>query len=298
MVLAYFGPEGTFTEQAARAFATPDGELRPLDTIVEALEAVRAGTVDSACVPVENSVEGSVPATMDALAVGDPLVAVAEHVLPIRFAVLTRPGSGPIETVASHPHALAQVAGWLDEHLPGARRVAASSTAGAAVGVLEGQYDAAVCAGVAAQHYPLEVYADDIADVRDAVTRFLLVRRPGVPPEPTGCDRTSVVAVTDDRAGSLSELLVELAVREVNLTRLEARPTRARLGEYRFFLDFDGHVNQRRIGEALTALHRRTRVLRFLGSFPKADGRPPGTTEEGFTEAADWLTAVRTGESA
>lgn len=298
MVLAYFGPEGTFTEQAARALAAPDDELRPLGTIVEALDAVRAGTVDAACVPVENSVEGSVPATMDSLAVGEPLVAVAEHVLPIRFAVLTRPDAGAVETVASHPHALAQVAGWLDEHLPDARRVAASSTAGAAVGVRAGQYDAAVCAQVAAQHYPLEVYAEDIADVRDAVTRFLRVRRPGVPPEPTGRDRTSVVAVTDDRAGSLSELLVELAVREVNLTRLEARPTRARLGEYRFFLDFDGHVAQRQIGEALTALHRRTLVLRFLGSFPKADGRPPGTTEEAFTEAADWLAAVRTGESA
>lgn len=298
MTLAYLGPQGTFSEQAARALAAGDEPLTPFPTVPAALDAVRAGTAEAACVPVENSVEGAVPATMDALVLGDPLIAVAEHVLPIRFAVLTRPDTEHIDTVASHPHALAQVSTWLDEHLPHARRVAASSTAAAAVGVHDGDYDAAVTTRLAAEHYPLSVYADDIADIRDAQTRFLRVRRPGWIPEPTGCDRTSVVATTEDRAGSLSELLVELAVREVNLTRLDARPTRVRLGEYRFYLDFDGHVAERHIGEALTALYRRTHDLRFLGSFPKADGRPTGTTEEAFAEAGEWLAAVRTGERA
>lgn len=298
MELAYFGPEGTFTEQAARAFAVPEARLRASDTIPAALDAVRAGTAEYACVPVENSVEGTVPATMDALAPGDPLVTVAEQVLPIRFAVLTRPDVEHIETVASHPHALAQVAGWLDEHLPKASRVAAGSTASAAVAVRDGQYDAAVCAPVAAEHYPLRVHANDIADVRDAVTRFLLVRRPGQVPRPSGNDRTSVVAVTDDRPGSLSELLVELAVRDVNLTRLDARPTKARLGEYRFYLDFDGHIAEERIGEAMAALYRRTRSLTFLGSFPKAEDGGTGTTETVFSEATEWLAAVRTGERA
>ncbi|WP_197285004.1 prephenate dehydratase [Sciscionella sediminilitoris] len=298
MDLVYFGPQGTFTEQAARALA-PDGvTLRPAETIPAALDQVRAGAAEYACVPVENSVEGAVPATMDALAAEQPVVAVAEHVLPIRFTVLTRDDNGPIETVASHPHALAQVSAWLDEHLPGARRIVESSTAAAAVAVAEGRYDAAVCAPVVTQHQPLHVYAEDVADVRDALTRFLLVRKPGTLPEPSGCDRTSVVAVTENRPGSLSELLVELAVRDVNLTRLDARPTRVALGEYRFYLDFDGHIAQRHIGEAVAALYRRTRSLTFLGSYPKADDRPTGTTEAVFGAAAEWLAAIRAGERA
>lgn len=298
-VIAYFGPQGTFTEQAAIALADDGAELRPLPTVPATLDAVRAGEADAGCVPVENSVEGAVPATMDALAAGNPLVTVAETVLPIRFAVLTRPGTERIETVASHPHALAQVRDWLADRLPTVRQVATSSTAAAAVAVMDGEFDAAVTAEVAAQHYPLDTYATDVADVRDALTRFLLVRRPGPLPEPTGADRTSVIAVTDDRPGSLSELLVELAVRGVNLTRLEARPTRARLGEYRFYLDFEGHVAQQNIGEALTALYRRCTSVRFLGSFPRANGTAAlPSSEAEFSTAAAWLAAIRKGETA
>jgi prephenate dehydratase len=301
-VIAYFGPAGTFTEQAARTFAAPGDELVAMDTVPAALAAARAGTVDAACVPVENSVEGAVPATMDSLADATALVAVGEAVLPIRFAVLVRPGTETIHTVASHPHALAQVKTWLQANLPDAQTLASNSTAGAAVQVVNGEFDAAVTAEVAAEHYPLEVYAGDVADVRDALTRFLLLRRPGALPEPTGADRTSVIAEAVDKPGSLSELLVELAVRGVNLMRIEARPTRLRLGEYRFYLDFDGHINEQRIGDALAALHRRCSSVRFLGSYPKASGPPQpataGTTEKDFTDANAWLAAVRKGESA
>lgn len=118
--IAYFGPEGTFTEQAARRLAT-GAELIPVETIPLAFSAVRKGEVAAACVPVENSVEGAVPATLDGLAEQEPLVAVAEALLPVRFSVLTRPDAGEIRTVASHPHALAQVRLWLDANLPGAR---------------------------------------------------------------------------------------------------------------------------------------------------------------------------------
>lgn len=303
--IAYFGPEGTFTEQAARHLVDVVGdELVPLDTVPAALAAVRTGDVDAACVPVENSVEGAVTATMDALVDGDPLIVMAEFVLPIRFSVLVRPGTAAadVTTVASHPHALAQVRGWLGVNLPAARQVAATSTAAAAVAVAAGQFDAAVTAPVAASHYPLAVLAGDVADVPDAATRFLLLRRPGVLPDPTGADRTSLVAITADRTGALADLLVELAERGINLTRIESRPTKGRLGEYRFYFDVDGHIAEARLGDAVAALRRRCTSVRFLGSYPKADGHPttpaPGTTDDDFRAAADWVAALREGRQA
>lgn len=300
--ISYLGPEGTFTEQAARALVEPNAELLPASSVRLALSAVRDGSVDAACVPVENSVEGSVPATLDALSEDEPLVAVAESVLPVRFSVLVMPGTDAtsVRTVASHPHALAQVQGWLAEHLPSARTAATTSTAAAAVAVLSRQYDAAVTAPVAVTRYPpLEALATDIADVPDAVTRFLLVRRPGVAPEPTGADRTSLVAVTAHRVGALSEVLTELALRGINLTRIESRPIKGRFGEYRFFLDIEGHIADGRVGHALSALRRRCGHVRFLGSYPRADGVVatvlPGASNGHFTAADEWVAAVREG---
>ncbi|WP_326567580.1 prephenate dehydratase [Amycolatopsis rhabdoformis] len=298
--IAYFGPQGTFTEQAARALA-PGEDLTPYETVRLALQAVREGVADAACVPIENSVEGVVPTTLDGLSAGEPLVAVAETILPIHFSVLTRPGGGEIRTVASHPHALAQVREWLEANLPGATVVASSSTASAAVGVLEGQYDAAVSAPVAIEHYALEELATGVADVPDAQTRFLLCRRPGELPAPTGADRTSIVAAAVNRTGTLSELLAELASRSINLTRLDARPTRNNFGEYRFFIDFEGHVAEPRIVDAMTALRRRCH-LRFLGSHPRADAVAatiePGAGNQDFVDAQAWVDAVLKGEGA
>jgi len=296
--IAYFGPQGTFTEQAARVLARGE-ELIPAETVRLALAAVRAGEADYACVPVENSVEGSVPATLDGLSESTPLVAVAEAILPVHFSVLKRPGDQEIRTVASHPHALAQVREWLEANLPGAKPVASSSTSAAAVGVLEGDFDAAVCAPVAIEHYPLEVVATEVADVSDAATRFLLVRPPGELPAPTGADRTSVVAAAANRTGTLAERLTELATRSINLTRLDARPTRNNFDEYRFFIDFEGHIAEPRILDALTALRRHCRHLRFLGSHPRADGVratvEPGATNDDFIDAAAWAEAVSKG---
>jgi prephenate dehydratase len=297
--IAYLGPQGTFAEQAALAYGGGH-ELVPVPTVPAALRAVRAGEADLACVPVENSVEGAVGPTMDGLAVGDPLLAVAEIVLPVGFSVLVRPGTAAadVRTVASHPHALAQVQGWLEEHLPNARPLAATSTAAAAVGVRDGDFDAAVTAPVAASHYPLHELATGVADVADAVTRFFVLSPPGRIPEPTGADRTSVVMVAQaDRTGVLAELLTELAVRGINLSRIESRPIKGRLGEYRFYLDMDGHMAEPRVGDALAALHRRCRELRFLGSYPKADGVPSSVAEGNapadYAAAADWLNRLR-----
>ncbi|SDW24381.1 prephenate dehydratase [Saccharopolyspora shandongensis] len=304
--IAYLGPPGTFTEQATRQLTGGfEAELVPFETVPLALAAVRAGDVLAAGVPVENSVEGSVPATLDTLTTDDPLVAVQEAVLPVQFDLLARPGLAlsEIGTVASHPHALAQVRGWLAENLPGASVHAASSTAAGAAAAASGEFDAAISAPVAIEHYPSLVrLAGGVADVRDAVTRFLLVRRPGALPEPTGADRTSVCAVISDEVGTLADLLAELSLRGINLSRIESRPLRERFGEYRFFLDFDGHVADARIGDALTALHRRCSTVWFLGSYPKADRSPagvrPSASEQAFEVAAKWLDDVRAGRLA
>ncbi|MGW0519839.1 prephenate dehydratase [Crossiella sp. NPDC003009] len=303
--IAYLGPERTFTEQATRRLFDPAAhELVPATTVAAALESVRLDKVEAAVVPVENSVEGSVPPTLDGLALGSPLVAVAETVLPVRFSVLVRPGTtaADIRTVTSHPHALAQVREWLAANLPGAAELATTSTAAAAVAVAQGSADAAITAPIAAEGSALTALATDIGDVADAVTRFLLVRKPGPLPEPTGNDRTSIVVVTENRPGSLSAVLVELALRGIDLCRIESRPTREKLGVYRFFLDFAGHIAEPRVGDALAALHRTCSDVRFLGSFPRADGQSPppapGTGAAEFTEAGQWLAQVRAGEQA
>ncbi len=298
-VTSYLGPEGTFAEQAAHALA-PGDELRSAGSVHAAIAALRAGQGDAACVPVENSVEGSVPATLDAMAEGDPVLAVAETVLPIRFSVLVRPGTGmaDVRTVATHPHAAAQVRGWVGTHLPDTTTVLTASTSAAALAVLDGQADAAVCAPFAARHYPLAQLASEVHDKDDAKTRFLLLRHPGTLPAPTGADRTSLVAVAVDRPGALLEVLAEFALRGINLTRIESRPMHARLGEYQFLLDCEGHIAEDAVGDALAELYRRCTWVRFLGSYPRTGAPRPGPDPAGFTAARQWLTAVRAGRSA
>lgn len=304
--IAYLGPPGTFTEQATRALTADfDAELVPSDTVALALAAVRSGEAHAAGVPVENSVEGSVSATLDAMAADDPLIAVAEMVLPIHFHVFVRPGTtaDKISTVASHPIALGQVRDWLAGTLPHADTLVTSSTAAAASSVESGAADAAIAAPLAWERFSsLDTLATGVADVSDAVTRFWLVQRPGVMPEPTGADRTSIAAVVSDEVGALTDLLVELSLRGINLSRIESRPTRYRLGEYRFFLDFDGHVSDARIGDALSGLRRRCSEVRFLGSYPKADRAPSSVrstvSEQAFEESADWLARIRAGRLA
>ena len=299
-VTAYLGPQGTFAEQAARVLAPAD-ELRSAVSVHAAIAMLRARQVEAACLPVENSVEGSVPATLDAMAEGEPpVLAVAETVLPIQFSVLARPGTeaADVRTVATHPHAAAQVRGWLGIHLPEATKIMTDSTSAAAVAVCEGQADAAVCAPVALRHYPLAELAGGVHDKDDAKTRFLLLRRPGEVPAPTGNDRTSLVTMAVDRPGALLEVLAEFALRGINLTRIESRPMKDRLGEYRFFLDCEGHVAEDAVGDVLAELHRRCTWVRFLGSYPRSGAAHPGPDPAGFIAARQWLHAVRAGRSA
>jgi prephenate dehydratase len=277
-------------------------ERVPCVSVADALDAVRRGDVAAALVPLENSVEGSVSETLDELATGEPLQIVREVQLAVSFALLVRPGTtlADISTVTTIPHAEAQVRGWLRGTLPAARFIAASSTADGARAVAAGEADAAVAAPLAAEHYRLETLADDIADTPGAVTRFVLVAPPGPPPPPTGGDRTSFVAfIADDHPGALLEILTELAVRGVNLTRIESRPTGDGLGRYCFSMDAEGHIAYARVAEALAALRRLCADVRFLGSYPTADGREPterrATSDEDFADAAAWVAQLRRG---
>lgn len=304
---AYLGPEGTFCEAALRTLPAAEAAERvPCVSVADALDAVRRGDTTAALVPLENSIEGSVAETLDELASGEPLLQIVREVLlPVSFALLCRPGTGleGIRSVTTMPHAEAQVRGWLRRMLPAARFVAASSTADGARAVAAGEADAAVAAPLAAERYRLQVLADDIADTPGAVTRFVLVSRPAPPPPPTGADRTTVVAfIADDHPGALLELITELSVRGVNLTRIESRPTGVGLGRYCFSIDAEGHIAYARVGEALAALRRVCADIRYLGSYPRADqlvpAERPGTADLDFTDAAAWLDRLRRGDPA
>lgn len=304
---AYLGPEGTFTESALRSL--PEGRtaaLCPEPTVGAALDAVRRGDADAAMVPLENSVEGAVTSTLDELALGEPLLLTAEVLLPVTLALLAPAGTrtADVKRVITHPHAHAQCRGWLAHHLPGVEVVTAASTAAAALAVTEADsaYDAAVAAPIAAERYGLAALAEGIGDQPGAVTRFVLLRQAGPLPTPTGADRTSVVAfIADDHPGALLEILSEFAVRGVNLTRIESRPTGERLGRYCFSIDCEGHVAEARVGEALMGLRRVCADVRCLGSYPRADGSGPavrpGTRDVDFATAEGWLARIRRGQT-
>jgi prephenate dehydratase len=300
---AYLGPEGTFTEAALRTVpAASRADLQPQPTVTAALDAVRSAAADGAVVPIENSVEGSVTVTLDELAAGDPLLITREMAVPVRFALLARPGRDrfAVRTIATHPHAAGQCRRWLAVHHPDAEVVPVASTAQAAaiVAAPDSVYDAAIAAPIAAEHYRLAVLVHEIGDNPDAETRFVLVSRPGPVPPRTGSDKTSLVAfIRDDHPGALMEVLDEFALRGVNLTRIESRPTGAALGRYCFSIDCEGHVGDARVGEALMGLRRICADVRFLGSYARLDGASPvvrdGTSDKDFDDAHAWLQRLR-----
>ena len=303
MLLTYLGPAGTFTEAALRTTPEaqhPQAQLRPEATVIAALDAVRSGEAEAALVPFENSVEGAVPSTLDELATGSALQIRREVLLPIRFALLVRPGTAAedIAFVSGHPHSLPQCRHWLADHLSHAHWRPAASNADAAREVAAGTVDAALAGAFAAPTYGLEVLVDGVQDRDDAITRFVLVGAGGAAPAYTGADRTTIVAFElHDHPGALADMLTEFKIRGVNMTRLESRPTGEGLGRYCFSIDFDGHIAEMRVGEVLMALHRICAEVRFLGSYPRADGVAGpvgrGVSDVDFRAASDWLSDLR-----
>lgn len=305
--IAYLGPRGTFTEAALEGLIEDQSssvEAVAYPTVVAVLDAVRSGEVDHGVVPIENSLEGPVTTTLDALARhDDPLVIIGEYALPVRFALLARPGTNlaGIEKLATMSIAAAQCRQWLDQNIPDVQIIAASSTASAAKNLgenLDCNYDAAISPEVAAKHYGLNVLASGIGDDMDASTRFVLVSKPVKPPARTGADKTTLMLfMREDHSGALLEILTELAVRGVNLTRIESRPTRKQLGDYYFSVDAEGHVDDARVAQALTGLRRVCSEVRYLGSYPRHDGKKSavahGAEDQDFEAADTWIAAIR-----
>jgi len=300
--IAYLGPEGTFSEaallrMAAGGMVPGAGELepQPTESTPAALEAVRSGAADYACVPIENSIEGSVLPTLDSLAGGSALQVYAELTLDVAFSIVTRPGvqAGAVRTVAAFPVAAAQVRRWLAGHLAGAEVIPANSNAAAARDVADGRADAGVSTALAARRYGLDTLAEGIVDEPNARTRFVLVGCPGPPPPRTGADRTSVVLQIDNSPGALVAAMSEFGIRDIDLTRIESRPTRTGLGSYMFFLDCVGHIDDSAVAEALKALHRRCADVRYLGSWPT--GAAAGAAPPVLDETEQWLARLRRG---
>lgn len=299
--LAFLGPEGTFTSEAAR-HAAPAALGEPLPTIGDVVTAVREGTADLGVVPIENSIEGSVTLTLDALAFGPPGVVVrGEVAIPIAMNLLAPAGVGlgDIKAVRSQPHALAQCRGWLSAHLPAAAQEAATSTAEAAREAADaGGGVAALGTRLAAERYGLSVLVEGIQDYPDNATRFVVLGRALHPP--TGADKTSlVVFFGEDRPGLLLRILDEFALRGINLTKIESRPTKQALGEYCIFIDCAGHLTEARVGEALRSVHRHVAAVRVLGSYPRADARSsppePADSEPAYAAAHEWYAELLQG---
>lgn len=269
---AYLGPSGTFTEAALRKITTASDELVPYANVTAALDAVRNGLAEKALVPIENSVEGVVARTLDELATGSPLIVSAETTIPVSFALMVLPENADkqITKIATHPHAEAQCRSYIAKNLPGAEMMETPSTAAAAKGLVDGNYDAAIAAEIAAEKYGLKILAKDIGDNQGAVTRFVVVEKPGTLPAPTGNDRTSLAAfIGIDHAGALLEILTEFAKREVNLTFIQSRPTGRELGHYHFIIDAEGHINDPRVHDAVEGVRAICEDIRFLGSYPR-----------------------------
>ena len=299
---AYLGPIGTFTEAALRTITGGSDQLNPCSNVTAALDMVRNGQADFALVPIENSVEGVVARTLDELAIGEPLIIIGEVLLPVTFALMVKDAKTEIKKIATHPHAEAQCRKYIAKHYPNAEIISTNSTAAAAEALANGQFDAAVASEVAAKTYGLTIINENIGDSEAAVTRFVLVSKPGELPAPTGFDRTSLAAfIGIDHAGALLEVLTEFAVRGVNLTFIQSRPTGRELGHYHFIIDAEGHINDSRVGDALTGLRRICEDIRFLGSYPRADKVAPTTTkstsDDAFKNSNDWLNEVRKGRA-
>jgi len=298
---SYLGPIGTFTELALAQVAEAKGaNWHPVSHVQEAIDDVIAGRAFRAIIPVENSVEGGVSATSDALAVNPNIRIYGEYLVPVTFDLVARPGTtlGDVKIVATHPVAYAQTRSWLSKNLKKHTHLPATSTAAAAAALLDSDSaDAAIAASTITKHYKLKVLAKNIGDNKNAQTRFLQIGLANATPKSTGKDKTSVIVeLPTDRPGTLLEMLEQFAVRGVNLSRIESRPIGDQLGRYRFNIDIEGHIDDAPVADALKGLHRFSPKVIYLGSYPRADKKKSvhegNNTNASFAAAEKWISKL------
>jgi len=303
---SYLGPEGTFTWEALRMVAGADlGEWVSVSNVGEALDDVVSGRSTYAMIAMENSIEGGVSATQDALAELPGLRIIGEYQVPVRFSLVAAPGTSlsDVSVLAAHPVAYAQCRHWLEKNLPNHVHVPSASNVKAAEEALGDEpVHAALAPSSIVQRLGVEVLADEVGDNPKAETRFVLVRLGGTVPERTGADKTSVIAeLPDDGPGRLLEMLEQFATRGVNMSLLESRPIGDAMGRYRFVIDLDGHIHDERVADALMGLRRFSPKVIFLGSYPRANGHRPDVsekyTDQAFVDARAWLAAVAEGHA-
>ena len=267
--VAYLGPAGTFTEEAAILFDALADRI-PAATIRAVADTVVAGQADVAVVPIENSNEGSVPDTLDLLIHFSGLQIRQEVVLPIDQYLMATPGTsmGDIRTVFSHPNAIGQCRGFLERELPNAQAVATLSTVAAVVAVKDTKAAAAIAPRRAADLHGMRVLAERIQDNEGNATRFVVLAKEDHPP--TGRDRTSLAfSFAQDKPGQLYAVLGDFASRDINLSKLESRPAKSSLGRYFFLVDLDGHRTDPDVAAALEAVAKRASILKVFGSYPR-----------------------------
>ena len=301
--VAFLGPPGTFTEEAM--LTQPDlaaAELVPMRSMPDVLEATERGAVDLGFVALENSIDGTVNESLDGLVFENSLLIQREVVIGVHLNLLVPPGLAlsDVKRVVSFPKAIAQCRGFLARELPDVEEVAATSTAEAVrlVGESREAGTAAVGTALAARLYGLDVAVADIEDHPENSTRFVLVAPAAVGiPAATGHDKTSIVCFQHaDRPGSLHAILGQFSARNINLTKLESRPTKRRLGHYCFIIDLEGHVDDEVIADCLRDLHAQLADVKFLGSYPAAGEHGPARRRdaEAAWRAADaWVSDLR-----
>ena len=301
LTYSYLGPAGTFTEAALKQVPEAEGAVwNPVNNVGEALGDVVEGRSTAAIIAIENSIEGGVSASQDALAVIPNLRIVGEYLVPVNFVLVARPGTtlDDVKVINAHPVAYGQTHLWLDAHLPSHGHIPSTSNVAAAAALFENDFaDAAVAPPGITAHHDVVVLAENIGDNPNAVTRFVLVSRTTELPEPTGADKTSIIAeLPDNNAGRLVEMLEQFSTRGVNMSLLESRPIGDALGRNRFIIDLDGHVRDERVADALLGLKRFSPNVIFLGSYPRADREQivviPQYDNDAFVEARSWLSGL------